>query len=131
MAQKRPLSPPFLRVTLNQLSVVLVGLLPVYLLTGGPATFSLLSGSACALVPQAFFALRMHRASGSSAAHAARLGMAAEGGKFLLSAAAFAVVFAVVKPERPGLVFVGFALMWVIQVADGIRLIREQSENEA
>jgi F0F1-type ATP synthase assembly protein I len=65
----------------------------------------------------------MQSAARHSAQRAARLGLAAEGGKFLLSAVAFALVFAVLKPARPGLVFVGFGLLWTVQVIEGIRLL--------
>lgn len=84
---------------------------------------SLLCGAACAVIPHAYFALRMARAARVSAQRAARLGLAAEGGKFLLSAAAFAVVFAVVKPEQPGLVFLSFAVLWLVQIIDAMRFM--------
>lgn len=76
------------------------------------------------MLPQAYFALRMRRAARQSAAAAARLGLAAEGGKFLLSAGAFALVFAVVKPAQPGMVFLGFGALWLVQLADSVRLLR-------
>ena len=102
--------------------VPLVGVL--WTLGSAAAARSFASGAACALVPQAYFALRMQRAARQSAAQAARLGLAAEGGKFLLSAGAFALVFAVVKPAQPGMVFLGFGALWLVQLADSIRLLR-------
>jgi ATP synthase protein I len=108
---------------LSQLIVMCIGLPITYLLAGAQSTVSLFSGAACAAVPQAYFALRMTLAARHSAQQAARQGLAAEAGKFLLSAIGFALVFAVLKPPEPGLVFVGFAVLWVVQIVDGIRLL--------
>lgn len=114
----------FLRTTLSQLLVAFIAVPTCLLLVGAPGAVSVLSGAACSIVPQAFFALRMERAARARASTAARLGMAAEAGKFLLSAAAFALVFALVKPASPGLVFAGYALMWVVQVVESARMLR-------
>ena len=99
--------------------------LACFLAAGAPSALSLFSGAACAIVPQLFFALRLERAAGSSAERAARLGLAAEAGKFALSAACFALVFAVLKPAQPGLVFVGFGVMWCVQLWEAARLLRQ------
>lgn len=122
-AQQTPPRSHYLRTTLSQLLVVGLGTPVAYLLAGAPGTLSLLCGAACAVIPQTYFALRMSRAAKLSAHRAARLGLAAEGGKFLLSAAAFAVVFAVVKPEQPGWVFLSFTVLWVVQIVDAARLL--------
>jgi F0F1-type ATP synthase assembly protein I len=66
----------------------------------------------------------MQQAARESAQQAARRGLAAEGGKFLLSVVSFALVFAVFKPERPGLVFLGFGVVWLVQLAGSIRMLR-------
>jgi ATP synthase protein I len=100
-----------------------------YLLAGAQSTVSLMSGAACAAVPQAYFALRMQMAARVSAQRAARQSMAAEAGKFLLSAMGFALVFAVLKPQQPGLVFLGFAVLWLVQVIDSVRLLRKPMQN--
>ena len=113
----------YLRATLIQLTATGCAGLVAYLFLGTPATVSLVSGALCAVVPQAYFALRMSRASAQSAQRAARLGLAAEGGKFLLSVAAFALVFAVLKPAQPGLVFLGYGVLWVVQIIEGVRLL--------
>ena len=76
------------------------------------------------MLPQAYFAWRMGRATRRGAAQAARAGLAAEGGKFLLSAASFALVFAVLRPAAPGFVFVGYGVMWAVQIVGAIRLMR-------
>lgn len=124
-AHKTPPTPHFLRATLGQLMVVVVGTPAAWLLLGASSAISLVCGAACALLPQAYFALRMARASRLGAQRAARLGLAAEGGKFLLSAVLFALVFAVVKPSQPGLVFLGYGILWLVQLADSVRMLRK------
>lgn len=114
----------FLWATLSQLIIVIVVLPIAYVLVGKIATLSLFCGAMCSVVPQGYFAYRMTKASRESAPKAAKQGLAAEGGKFLLSAAGFAVVFAVIKPSQPGLVFVGFAAMWLVQFAATVYLLR-------
>ncbi len=124
-APKRfPSQAAYLRTTLIQVLAVVIVIPIAYGLLGKAAAVSLACGAACAVIPQGFFALRMATAARQSAARAARLGLAAEGGKFLLSAAAFALVFAVVKPAQPGLVFLGFGVFWLVQLIDGVRLLR-------
>jgi ATP synthase protein I len=118
------LRPRFLRATLSQLLVAFIVVPTVFIAVGSAGAVSLSCGMACALLPQLFFALRMEGAAKQGAARAARLGLAAEAGKFLLSAVIFALVFAFVRPLEPGLVFVGFGLMWVVQIIEGARLLR-------
>lgn len=118
-----PLTPQYLRSTLNQVGVTLIIAPIAFLLAGTDGVIAVTSGAACLVLPQAFFALRMQRAASASAQRAARLGLAAEGGKFLLSAASFALVFAVLKPERPGLVFLGFGVLLLVQFVDSARIL--------
>jgi ATP synthase protein I len=113
----------YLRTTMDQTLITLVLVAIAYVFTDRVVMLSLLYGALCALLPQAFFALRMQQAARQSAQRAARLGLAAEGGKFLLSAASFALVFAVLKPERPGLVFLGFGVLWLIQLVTSARML--------
>ncbi|WOJ97451.1 ATP synthase subunit I [Congregibacter brevis] len=123
-AHKTPPRPQYLRTTLIQL-MLLFAVAPItYSAAGLASAVSLACGAMCAMVPQAYFAVRLTAAAKRSAHQAARLGLAAEGGKFVLSASMFALVFAVVKPASPGLVFAGFAVFWIVQVVDGIRLLR-------
>jgi len=119
-----PARPRFLRTTLSQLLVVFILVPTVYIAVGASSAVSLLCGMACSALPQLFFALRMEQAARQGAARAARLGLAAEAGKFLLSAVAFALVFALARPSAPGLVFAGFGLMWVVQIVEGVRMLR-------
>jgi len=123
-AHKTPPRPQFMRTTHIQLLLVLSGAPIAYFFAGASAVMGLAAGAACALLPQAYFAYGMLRASRQSAQQAARAGLAAEGGKFLLSAVSFALVFAVLKPERPELVFVGFGCALAVQLIAGIRLLR-------
>lgn len=114
----------YLRPTRWQLLAVVACLPPLWLSAGRDGTEAFVFGAFCAVLPQAYFALRMARASRQGAAQAARAGLAAEAGKFLLSVASFALVFAVLKPERPLLVFLGFGLLWLVQVAATAMLLR-------
>lgn len=124
-AAPRPVRFTYLHSTLRQVVLCALAAPPLVVVTGAERTLSLLCGAACAVLPQAWFALRMHRASRQRAGRAAYIGMAAEAGKFLLSAIAFAFVFAVLKPAQPLLVFAGFGAMWLLQIADGLRLLRQ------
>jgi ATP synthase protein I len=118
----RSLDSSFLRPTRDQL-LVLVVTGPIVIGLGGPSALtSWVSGALCAALPQAWFGWRMARAARSSAAVAARQGLAAEGGKFFLSAVSFALVFAIAKPASPGLVFLGFAILWLVQIISAARL---------
>lgn len=121
---KQPLQALYLRTTLTQLLFVAIVFPPACAGLGRAVAISLLCGAVCALVPQGFFALRMAAASRHGAARAARLALLAEGGKFLLGAALFALVFAVIQPAHPGLVFLGFGALWLVQSIGAIRLLK-------
>ena len=121
---KQPLQALYLRTTLTQLLLVAIVFPPAWAGLGRAVAISLLCGAVCALVPQGFFALRMAAASRYSAARAARLALLAEGGKFLLGAVLFALVFAVIQPAHPGLVFLGFGALWLVQSIGAIRLLK-------
>lgn len=123
---KQPLQALYLRTTLTQLLLVAIVFPPAYAGLGRAVAVSLLCGAVCALLPQGFFALRMAAASRHSAARAARLALFAQGEKFLLGAALFALVFAVIQPARPGLVFLGFGALWLVQSIGAIRVLKAQ-----
>ena len=118
----RSLDSSFLRPTRDQLLALVVTGPLVTGLAGLPALSSWLGGALCAVLPQAWFGWRMARAARSSAAAAARQGLATEGGKFFLSAVSFALVFAIGQPAVPGLVFLGFAVLWLVQIISTARL---------
>ena len=115
----------FLRTTLSQLVLAVIATPAVFFTVGGHGAVSFACGVACSVVPQLFFALRLDRAARQGAARAARLGLAAEAGKFVLGAVGFALVFALVRPIAPMLVFAGFALMWVVHIWEAARLLRQ------
>lgn len=121
----RPARLNYLNSSIRQVALCALATPVLIALVGGERSMSLLSGALCAVLPQAWFALRMQRATGQRARRAASIGMAAEIGKLLLSAAAFAFVFAVLKPQQPPLVFAGFFGLWLVQLIDGLRLLRQ------
>ncbi len=70
-----------------------------------------------AIIPQAYFAMLAFRWRGARSARAiARSSYAGETGKFLLSVAGFAVVFATVRPISGLAVFAGYLVMLAIQI---------------
>ncbi len=108
--------PPVHRITLAQL-VLLVGIcLPLFAYDQVVA-WSLGAGALIAIIPQAYFAQLAFRWRGAKSARAiARSSYAGEIGKFLLSIAGFAVVFATVRPIDGLAVFTGYLVMLVIQI---------------
>ena len=79
--------------------------------------WSLAAGGLIAIVPQAYFAHLAFRWRGAKSARAvARSSYAGEIGKFLLSVAGFAVVFATVRPISGLAVFAGYLAMLAIQI---------------
>ncbi len=116
--------PPAHRITIAQLAVLLAlwaGLV------GWDSTvaLSLGLGGLIAVVANAWFALGVFRWRGAqSAQRAARASYAAEIGKFLLSVAGFAMVFALVRPIEGWAVFAGYCVMLAIQVIGAWWLLR-------
>ena len=108
--------PPVHRITLAQLATLIILCLP--LLAYDPVVaWSLAAGGLIAIVPQAYFARFAFRWRGAKSARAmARSSYAGEIGKFLLSVAGFAVVFATVRPISGLAVFAGYLAMLVIQI---------------
>lgn len=108
--------PPVHRITLAQL-VLLVGIcLPLFAYDKVVA-WSLGAGALIAIIPQAYFAQLAFSWRGAKSARAiARSSYAGEIGKFLLSIAGFAVVFATVRPIDGLAVFIGYLVMLVIQI---------------
>lgn len=121
--------PPVHRITLAQL-VLLVPLSLVLLAIDTVCAYSVLSGGLIAILPQAYFAALAFRNRGARSAKAiARSSYAGEVGKFLLSVAGFAVVFATVRPVDGLAVFVGYLLMLAIQITGSWLLLKKQSVN--
>ena len=121
--------PPVHRITLAQL-VVLVPLCVLLLTQDTVIAYSVLCGGLIAIVPQAYFAALAFRWRGARSARAiARSGYAGEVGKFLLSIAGFAVVFAAVRPISGLAVFAGYLVMLVIQITGSWLLLRRGPAN--
>lgn len=116
--------PPVHRITAVQLAVLLA-LWVVLARWDTVAALSLALGGLVAVIPHAWFALGVFRWRGAGfARRAARAGYTAEIGKFLLSIAGFALVFALVRPIVGWAVFAGYGVMLVIQVAGAWWLLR-------
>jgi ATP synthase protein I len=121
--------PPVYRITLVQLALlVLLGL--GWLAYDEVVAYSLVSGGLIAIVPQAYFAALAFRWQGAKSASAiARSSYAGEAGKFLLSIAGFALVFAVVRPLNSPAVFVGYLAMLVTQLTGSWILLTRNQRN--
>src|SRR5210317_2305000 len=90
--------PPVHRITLAQLAI-LVPLCLVILALDEVRAYSVLCGGMIAILPQAYFAALAFRWRGARSARAiARSSYMGETGKYLLSVAGFALVFAAVRP---------------------------------
>jgi ATP synthase protein I len=108
--------PPVHRITLAQLAL-LVALSALLLAFDRVIAYSVLSGGLIAIVPQAYFAVLAFRWRGARSARAiARSSYAGEMGKFLLSVAGFALVFAVLRPIDGPAVFGGYLAMLILQI---------------
>ncbi|RLQ22032.1 ATP F0F1 synthase subunit I [Seongchinamella sediminis] len=108
--------PPVHRITLAQLAILTLLCLPL-LAYDQVLAWSLAAGGLIAIVPQAYFSRLAFRWRGATSARAvARSSYAGEIGKFLLSVAGFAVVFATVRPISGLAVFAGYLAMLAIQI---------------
>ena len=108
--------PPVHRITLAQLAILVIVCIPLFAYDTTVA-WSLAAGGLVAIIPQAYFAMLAFRWRGASSARAiARSSYAGETGKFLLSVAGFAVVFATVRPISGLAVFAGYLVMLAIQI---------------
>lgn len=108
--------PPVHRITLAQLATLFIVCTPLYAYDRTVAG-SLAAGGLVAIIPQAYFAMLAFRRRGARSARAiARSSYAGETGKFLLSVAGFAVVFATVRPISGLAVFAGYLAMLAIQI---------------
>jgi len=117
--------PPVHRITLAQLAV-LVPLCLLLLALDKVAAYSVFSGGLIAIVPQAYFAALAFRWRGARSARAmARSGYLGEVGKFVLSVAGFAAVFAVLRPIDGLAVFAGYLAMLAIHIIGSWLLLRQ------
>jgi ATP synthase protein I len=108
--------PPVHRITLAQLALLLA-LCLCLLAFDTVAAYSALGGGLVAIVSQAYFAVLAFRWRGARSARAiARSSYSGELGKFALSAAGFALVFAVIRPINGPAVFVGYLAMLLVHI---------------
>ncbi|PLW70906.1 ATP synthase subunit I [Pseudohalioglobus lutimaris] len=108
--------PPVHRISLAQLLVLCSVCVPLWIYDEVIA-WSALAGGLIAVIPQAWFARLAFRWRGANSARAiARSSYAGETGKFVLSVAGFAVVFATVRPIDGLAVFAGYLAMLVVQI---------------
>ena len=108
--------PPVHRITLAQLATLTLLCLPL-LAYDQVVAWSLAAGGLIAIIPQAYFARLAFRWRGAKSARAvARSSYAGEIGKFMLSVAGFAVVFATGRPISGVAVFAGYLAMLAIQI---------------
>lgn len=119
--------PPVHRITVVQLAL-LVSLCLGLVAYDKVFAYSVLSGGLIAIVPQGYFALLAFRWRGARSAPAiARSSYLGEVGKFILSVAGFAVVFAAVRPVDGLAVFIGYLVMLPVQfVGSWLLLTRDQ-----
>ena len=116
--------PPVHRITLAQLAILAPTCLAL-LAVDKVCAYSVASGGLIAIVPQAYFATLAFRWRGANSARAiARSSYVGEVGKFLLSVAGFALVFAAVRPLDGLAVFAGYLVMLAIQITGSWLLLR-------
>lgn len=117
--------PPVHRITLAQCALLLLFCMGVLLLRGKVSAVSVLCGGLIAILPQAYFAVLAFRWRGASAARQiARSSYAGEIGKFFLSVAGFALVFALVRPIEGATVFIAYVAMLLVQITGSWLLLR-------
>lgn len=122
-ARLRP--PPVHVITLTQLAVLLPLLAVIAWVADHTSAVSFAAGGAVSILPQAWFALIVFGArQRRPLQRAARAAYAAQAGKFVLSAVGFALVFALLRPINAPVVFAGFGMMWVVQIAGSARLLK-------
>ncbi|MDG2273038.1 MAG: ATP synthase subunit I [Halioglobus sp.] len=121
--------PPVYRVIWFQLALLVSATLCL-LMIDKIVAYSAFSGGLIAIVPQAYFARHAFRWRGATSAQdMARASYTGEIGKFLLSVAGFALVFAMLRPlSGPG-VFAGFLAMLAIQITGSWLLLRATGRN--
>lgn len=112
-------------ITLTQLAFLLPSSVAIGWAAGSTSAVSYAAGAAISILPQAWFAYLMFGARRRrSLLRATKTAYAAQAGKFVLSAAGFAVVFALLRPIDAPALFAGFGTMWVLQVLGSARLLR-------
>ena len=117
--------PPVHRITLVQLACLVLLNAGTFFSLGRVFAVSVLCGGLVAILPQAYFAARAFRWRGANAAREiARSSYAGEIGKYVLSVAGFALVFAAVRPIEGAAVFGGYLAMLLLQIIGSWLLLR-------
>lgn len=116
--------PPVHRITWVQITVLVI----VFVIARSSSAVvaqSMLAGGLVAIIPQAWFALRLFGLRDKRSVQVmARSGYAAEVAKFMLSALGFAAVFVLLRPIDGLAVFAGYLLMLGIQIGGSVLLLR-------
>ena len=125
MAGAKIKRPAVYRISIIQL-LVLLGASLILLVCGIEWASSVLSGGLIAVLPQAYFAARTFRWRGARSAQSiARSSYGGVVGKFIFSAAGFAVVFVMVRPINGLAVFAAYIAMLLIQIIGSWLLLRK------
>lgn len=119
--------PPFHRIMLIQLAILLPVCSALYFIDVVVAYSSFLGGVVC-LIPNAYFASYAFRYSGARSVHAvARAFYWGETGKFTLTVLGFGSAFLLIKPLNVIALFSMYGLMTVIQIIGAARITGPQS----
>lgn len=122
--------PPVQRISLVQLLVLPLPVLLVWWMSGTVAAQSFFAGALIAILPQAWFAIRVFRFRGARAAtQLVRSALSGEVGKFFLSVAGFAAVFSLLRPIDGPAVFGGYMAMLAVQISGGWLLLRSSNRS--
>lgn len=117
--------PPVLVIAAVQLLLVSLAGAGLHF-AGEPVTaLSVVIGGALCALPNAYFGLRAFRHSGARAANRVVENFyRGETGKFVLTLAGFAAVFALVRPLNPAALFISYGLCAISQWVLAARLLR-------
>jgi ATP synthase protein I len=116
--------PAVYRISIIQL-LILLGSSLILLGSQIEWAYSVLCGGLIAILPQAYFAARTFKWRGAQSAQSiARASYGGVVGKFMFSAAGFAVVFAMLRPINGLAVFAAYIAMLLIQIIGSWLLLR-------
>ncbi|WP_288128957.1 ATP synthase subunit I [Microbulbifer sp.] len=124
-------NPPVVKISLIQLTVVLLVAAALELTQGREIAVSALSGGLLCVLPNLYFGLRAFELLGPGrrdvrGAHASQRTVAsfyrAETGKFVLTLMGFAAIFATIRPLNGAVLFVSYGLCVILQWILVVRL---------
>ncbi|QKX18948.1 ATP synthase subunit I [Microbulbifer sp. YPW1] len=117
-------NPPVVKISLIQLAAVLLAALALELTLGRVIALSALLGGTLCVLPNLYFGLRAFEllSPGGRKLRGARASQRtvasfyrAETGKFVMTLAGFAAVFAAVKPLNAAVLFISYSLCVILQ----------------